>query len=268
MNVPRRSPWIAALLIAVAFAGCGGDDSDSESVGSTTAERPGPPEPTEPLAEQIPVFERAVAHPDCDLALEVIHPVTLTNPEKPSSRSNCDAALDPIRLEQGVKVVGDEELGTGAVVDTVLDGRRESLIWALDESGRFKWTGAFILTLKPGAGVGSEDEYRETADAFVQAVRDEDCHATFATFAADTRLAEGDERAFCKSFDGTFTASPEGLASRLQEDPDAEPELLGTTPDLAVFGLATAPAGYRTLVVGVPLPGEAPVVIDVIPTER
>jgi hypothetical protein len=83
-----------------------------------------------------------------------------------------------------------------------------------------------------------------------------------------SRLSQDGERAFCDGFDASFTVAPEGLSARLQEDSEAKPELLGRTEGLAVFGLATAPAGYRTLLVGVPRPGDAPVVIDVVPAER
>jgi hypothetical protein len=261
----------AAVLVAVALVGCGGgDESGLTSAGGTetTAERPSPPEPTQPLSEQIPVFERAAAHPSCDAAIEVIHPVMFPDPDHPTSKSNCSDILYPLRAESGVEVNGSQELGTGAVVDTSLNGKEESLIWALDQTGRFKWTGSFIATAAPGAQWATETQYQRTADALVEALRHEDCHAAFETLASASRIGQDGEEAFCDGFDANFTATPEGLASRLEEDADAEPVLVDTTANLAVFGLATVPAGYRTLIVGAPRPDAAPVVIDAVPVER
>jgi hypothetical protein len=264
----RGRPWIVTILAATLLAGCGGDDSGSTSADATTADRLSAPEPEQALSKRVQPFETAVADPSCEAAVELIHPVSLPDPDDPTSRSNCGDALYLLRAEAGVKVIGSEELGTGGVVDTTLDGSDESLIWALDGTGRFKWTGAYVATPTAGKELATEAQFQQTADAFTQAVRDEDCHAVFTTFAEVSRLSQDGERAFCDGFDASFTVAPEGLSARLQKDSEAKPELLGRTEGLAVFGLATAPAGYRTLLVGVPRPGDAPVVIDVVPAER
>jgi hypothetical protein len=64
-------------------------------------------------------------------------------------------------------------------------------------------------------------------------------------------------------------ASPEGLGARLQADRAAEPVDLGGTRDVHFFGLATEPAGYRTIVVsGVDQGGFSPLIYDVLPVTR
>ena len=64
-------------------------------------------------------------------------------------------------------MAGSEQIGTGGVVSTTLRGSAEDLIWALDESGRFKWTGSFIGTPTPGKELATEDEFQAAADSFI-----------------------------------------------------------------------------------------------------
>ena len=257
-----RLPLSAAWLVVFALAGCGGEDEDGATV--TIAKQP---EPAAPLSEQLTTFERAVAKPHCGLAVQVIHPVLFTDPEHPDSFRNCEDAQFPVRAEAGVTVTDSAEYGTGALVDTELDGNKESLIWALDASGRFKWTGAFVRATQVGTDPDSESDFEDQAVAFVDALRDGDCTAAHATIDKGSRLDYGDEATFCKKFADTFE-SPGGLAERLRDDPDAVPVPLGATREVAFYGLSTEPTGYRTLIVGVSDPNHEPRVLDVVPVER
>jgi hypothetical protein len=259
---------LAVATVVFVLAGCGGGDESSttSSAGSTTTAAD-VTEPSQPLSDQIPLFERAAASGDCDDQLEVVHPVQLADPEHPASPRNCEGA-NVMRFEKGVEVTDSQEFGTGAIVDTVVKDRQEALLWALDASGRFKWPGAFIHKLQVGTEARDPTRFAKPAQEFVDALRDGDCHAAYALLAQPSRLAQNDEDGFCQVFKPNFETAPEGLAVRLRKDPGAQPELLGATRDVAFFALATEPAGYRTMIVGVPSPGDAPLVIDVVPVER
>jgi hypothetical protein len=169
-------------------------------------------------------------------------------------------------LEQvrGFEATASMEFGTGAVVDGQVNGEQRSLIWAIDSTGSFKWTGAFLprhdVGTEPAAGV----EFAAPAGAFVHAVRNRDCAGAFAQLLGESRLAGKDQKSFCSSFATVFTSHPEGLGSRLEADSAAAPVALGTTRDLGFFALATDPNGYRTIVVNRPAAPPAKV-FDIVP---
>ncbi len=268
VSIGRLAAVVAGLVLILGAVGCGDDEESAATTATTTtAERPQPPEPAERLSRQIPVFQRAVAEQSCDDALEVIHPVNFRVPDDPTSERNCSDALGPVRAEEGVEVTRSDEFGTGAIVDTRLEGNEEALLWALDATGSFKWTTAYIarpqVATEPTAGL----DFERTATALVEALRDGDCQAAHATLLPTGRLAYEDEQEFCKVFKDNFQG-PGDLGTRLRKDPAAEPVPLGETRDVAFYGLVTQPAGYRTLILGTPSPGEEPLVIDVVPTER
>jgi hypothetical protein len=268
----RRHALLAAAIVAAGalLAGCGGGDESTRAASATTSttEQAATPPPVQPLSEQVAAFERAVKDPSCAAAIDLVHPVLLPDPEHPESKANCGDATYPLRAERGVEVVDSAELGTGAVVDTRLDGNRESLIWALDPSGRYKWTGAFIGSDQVGTSPVTTAVFDRVAAEFVKGLRDEDCDAVYALLESGSRLGYGSRDTFCSKFADTYVATPEGLGSRLQADPEAEPQLLGATEDLAFYGIATRPSGYRTLVLGIHRSDQDPIVIDVLPAER
>lgn len=114
-----------------------------------------------------------------------------SKPDQPTSTKSCSDALGPIKAERGAKVTESEEYGTGAVVDTVFEG------------------------------------FEKVAVAWVEAIRSENCKAAYVLFVPGGRFGSAGETGFCDNFDANFTDQPEGLGSRLQKDPDAEPEPLG-----------------------------------------
>ena len=257
--------FFCAAAVSLAVAGCGGGDSGGGDE-VTTADHP---EPSEPLADQLPRFEQALDSLDCDDAIEVVHPVQFEDPANPSSPANCRQAVDVIRPEQGAEIIDSEELGTGGIVDTKFRGNDETTIWALDASARFKYTANYIVR-DPQVGTEADPDtnFQGVADAYVKAMRDGDCHAAHPLLAGASRLGYGSEKTFCKLFDDNYTKTPQGLSSRLQADPEATPILLDATEAVAMFGLSTEPAGYRTLVLVTTGPGGDVLVDDVLPTER
>lgn len=275
--LPRFVPALsAAAVLTVVLAGCGGGDDESSTersgggTATSTETSANAPEPTQPIAKQIPAFERAASSLDCEDALKVVHPVMLPDPENPESKKNCDNALYAVRRVRDFKATDSQELGTAAVVDgNAKDDDVKDLIWALDADGSFKWIGGFSkrpqVNQKLQAEPGRADPGK-TADAFLQALRDDDCKAALEELTPGSRLYYKNEKVFCEKFDDTFTAAPESLGSRLKRDPKAEPVALGATQDWAVFAVATKPSGYRTLIVG--SGGKEPKVVDVVPAER
>jgi hypothetical protein len=249
--------------IAVALAGCGGGDDGSSAEGS-----PDLPEAKQPISEQLPAFERAASRLDCEDALPVVHPVLLSQPEDPESKQNCDDPLFTLRRVRNFSATDSQELGTAAIVDGEINGDEVALVWALDEQGNFKWIGGSNAEPQVGTEPPGNLDFKQNAVAFIEALRDDDCKAAYEAIATNSRLSYGSAKTFCRKFEDTFTATPEGFGSRLQQDPDAELVDLGTTRALAFYGVATEPAGYRTLVVSAAAEGEEPKVFDVVPAER
>jgi uncharacterized protein (DUF2147 family) len=253
---------LACAVIAAALGGCGGGGSSGDSAGET-------PEPKHAIGERVAAFEKAAATLDCADALQVIHPVDLTDPEHPESKRNCaGATTGGLRDMKGFKATDSQQLGTAAVADGEVGGKPIDLIWALDESGDFKWIGGSIDAPQVGTEPGAIVNSRKDVDAFLAALRDGDCKAAYATMARGIRLDPGSESAFCKGFAANFTATPETLGSRLRHDPGAEPVAMGATQNWAVYGIATKPAGYRTLVVGSPQGKQPGKIFDVVPAGR
>lgn len=214
------------------------------------------------------MFERAASQFDCQDALRVVHPALLPEPDAGTSHENCKNARSRLRTVEGFRAGESAEYRTGAVVDGEAGGSTLSLIFALDESGQFKWISGTHARSEVGTEPARQIRFDPAAAALLQALRADDCRAAFATIAPHTRLSYGGEKEFCAKFEDTFTSSPEGFGSRLQADPDAKPVFLGATRDEAFYGVATQPAGYRTLIVNGAPKGDQPTVYDVVPAER
>jgi hypothetical protein len=250
--------------MAIALTGCGGSSESGSSQGDSS----GVPEPAQSISAQIPVFERAASRFDCEDALKVVHPVLLPKPEGGPSDANCKDALYRLRLAQGFRAADSAEYGTAAVVDGEANGGTLSLIFALDDKGEFKWIAGSHTRREVGTEPPGQVHFEPAVAALVRALRAEDCRATFATIAADSRISYGGQKGFCDKFEDTFMVSPDGFGSRLQADPEAEPVLMGATRDQAFYGVATEPAGYRTVIVNGAVKGDDATVYDVIPAER
>jgi hypothetical protein len=250
--------------MAIAAAGCGGSSESGSSQGGSS----GIPEPARPIAEQIPVFERAASQFHCEDALGVMHPALLPQPDGGPSKANCKDAVGRMRGVEGFRGSDSAEYGTAAVVDGEADGRTVSLIFALDDQGEFKWIAGTHTRREVGTEPPRQIHFDPAVTALVEALRADDCRAAFANIAPHGRLSYGGRTSFCDKFEDTFMASPEGFGSRLQADPEAKPVLMGATRDQAFYGLATEPAGYRTVIVNGAVKGDDATVYDVIPTER
>lgn len=250
-----------ALCFSALIAGCGGDGGEDPDEGGDSL-----PAPAQTIAGQEAAFERAVATLDCGDAIGVLHPAVMPEPEAGESKANCAATASLLEDFRGFEAGAGREYGTGALVDGELGGDEISLIWALDDEGSFKWLSSNTLNNEIGTEPAHDQDFAAPVDALLRALRDGDCNAAFDSIASGSRLSYGgDEKTFCANFDANFTKSEEQFGSRLREDPDAAAVGMGTTRGVAFYGVATDPAGYRTVVVDASAKGGEPKVFDVIP---
>jgi hypothetical protein len=133
----------------------------------------------------------------------------------------------------------------------------------LDDGGDLKWIGVALVGHQIGTRPLRRIDYEAPVDAFLRALRGEDCKAAFAQLAPGSRISYGDQKTFCSKFGDTFTADSESFGTLLQHDSEAQPVKLGSTRDVTFYGVATKPNGYRTVIVN-PVHGAAKI-YDVIP---
>jgi hypothetical protein len=195
--------------------------------------------------------------------LGVIHPIVLPDPTGGQSKANCAAAVSTVRRIQGFKASDSADFGSAALVDAQVGGQSQSLYWVLDDGGDLKWIGVAIVGHQIGTHPLQRIDYEAPVNAFLRALREEDCKAAFAQLAPGSRVSYGDQKTFCSKFRDTFTADSESFGTLLQKDPEAHPVKLGSTLDATFYGVATKPNGYRTLIVN-PVKGAAKI-YDVIP---
>jgi hypothetical protein len=265
--------WLLVGVVAV-LTGCGGDDaSTSASTTATTATTSSggaahvAPEPAQPVAELVTAIEGLDAQSDCAEIVKLINPADLPEPTGGTSPRNCAGLAGLLRSLRAFKSTDSAEFGTAAIIDGVIGGKDVAFVAALDETKDFKMAGLSIprheVGTKPRTGV----DFKAPAAAYVKALRDGDCKAAHAAVASFTRLAYASEKQFCSQFKATYETAPGGLAVRLRADPGAHLVDLGATRDWQFFGLATEPAGYRTIVVG-KINGGGLRVSDSVPVER
>jgi hypothetical protein len=258
--------WIA-IGTAVALAGCGGGDTStavSTTTTSTTAAAQAP-EPAHPITDLVSALDELDGQSTCTQALESINPVVLPDPEGGDSERNCSGTGTLLGVLSDFEPADSAEFGTGAVIDGTSGGDPVTLTAALDDTGSFKLTG--VTANRNQIGTEPTADFEGPAAAFVKALRDGDCKAAHSELWQFSRLAYADEKEFCSLFDDNFMTEPEGLGARLQADPDADLIDLGCTHDEYFFGLPTAPAGYRTIMVSTVEHNDT-AVTEVVPVER
>jgi hypothetical protein len=267
----RRS-WIASLA-TVALVGCGGGDERGASPTSTTAssttavQSSTVPEAAQPVTELVSAIERFGPQGDCEQAVKLITPADLPEPEGGASARNCQAIQGTLDFLHRFDPGDSAEFATAALIDGTVGGKQVALPAALDQTKHFKLTGITERKAQIDTEAAPEVNFEAPADALVKALRDGDCTAAHASFATISRLAYASLKEFCSVFEDNFMAEPSGLGARLQADPTAEPVDLGGTRNAHFFGLATSPAGYRTIFVGT-VGGGDPFVLDLLPVER
>jgi hypothetical protein len=253
---------LALAVIAVAVAGCG-DEGGSTTTNTTSSA----PAAAQPVTELVSAIEQFGPHGDCEQAVRLINRVDLPELEGGPSARNCQAIEGTIDVLHRFEPGDSAEFGTGAVIDGTLGGKEIALTAALDQTKHFTLTGITERGAQIDTEAAPEVNFEAPAAALVKALRDDDCTAAHASFATISRLAYANLEQFCSVFEDNFMTDPSDLGARLQADPTAEPVDFGGTHDAHFFGLATNPAGYRTIFVGT-VGGGDPFVLDVFPVER
>jgi hypothetical protein len=248
-----RNARIVAV-VAVALAGCGGGD-DASPPPSTTATGSGPtaravPEAARPVAELAAALERLGAKSGCADVLKLVNRVDLPEPSGGPTPRNCGSIQTLLGFLRRIKVTDSVAFRTGAIVDGSIGGRQVAFEAALDQTRSFRLIGLYVPRPQVGTKPRRRIDFKGPAAAFVRALRAGDCKAARAEVAPFSRLAYASEKQFCSVFRANFLDKSTGLGARLRADPGADLVDLGGTRDLHFFGLATKPAGYRTIVVG------------------
>jgi hypothetical protein len=258
-----------SIVVGIVFvlSGCGGSDQPSTAASTTAAPAHAVPKAAQPVTALLPALEQVGARGGCAGAVKLTNPADLPDPTGGGSAENCEGLKGMLASLRGIKVNDSVEFGTAAEVDGTAGGKQVSLTAALDGTRNFRLTGLTVPRHQVGTTPRADVDFEGPASAFVKALRDGDCKAAYATLAPFSRLALGTEQRFCASFKTNFTAAPAALGARLKADPGAAPVDLGGTRDVHFFGLATAPSGYRTIVVGTLENGDSRVT-DVVPVER
>jgi hypothetical protein len=269
---------VLSSMSAIFLISCGGgSDASTTTTSAVTTQASstttpstdgtaGVPQPAEPITDLIPAIEGVTKKDDCAEVVELLNPVDLPDPEGGANATNCQAIGGVFGTLDGYTVSDTAEFGTAAVIDGTAPGVKfGTQTAALDQTGSFKLLGGVTkgpqLGTEPKPGV----DFEAPAAAFLQAVRDDDCKSAFPTISSISRLASDNLKQFCNAFEGYY--GPDGLGARLQADPAADLVDLGGTRNLHFYGLATEPAGYRTIVVGTTQHG-VPRISDIVPVER
>jgi hypothetical protein len=244
---------LACAAAVAAFAGCGGGDDGGDR-------RP-EPEAKTPLSGELGAWNRAVAAQDC----RAYAPLALTATRHATARvggppvaDECAFYRQQLPQWRGVTLRQARDFGTAAIGQGPGPRRGSYTTWTaifvLDWDGRYRFFGVQPSAPQIGTQPGGASDFQSTADAFVKAVRDGDCRAFIrytmptSSFYEGVRTPEEGCRAVFRG---------RNLAPQLRDDPDARPERLGETRDLAFFGVATK-RNYYTLILSTKPTGGVP----------
>jgi hypothetical protein len=266
---------LIATAVAVALTGCGSGSEQTTTTTSTTAtssstsstSSSGVPEAAQPVTELVGEIKRLSTSGSCPQVVKVLNQVDLPDPEGGPSADNCQRIQALVDVLHGFEPSDSVEFGTGAVIDGTAGGKEIALTAALDQAKHFKLTATSERKSQIDTEAAPEVDFEAPAAAFVKALRKDDCTSAHAAIAPISRLAYANLKQFCSVFEDNFMADPSGLGARLQADPTADLIDFGGTRNAHFFGLATSPAGYRTIFVGT-VGGGDPFVLDVLPVER
>lgn len=251
----RTTSAVAAAVAALTLSACGGGDETSTT--DTTApnsDLAAQPEPVESIETAQAAFNESIAAGDCDAFAALQHSGVRGNPdpEAPAAEGECKFLEDgPMAQLEGVEFTESAEFGTGAVTEAPdAAGGGVYSLWILDFDGKYRT----FATSFPGAdqqiGVDPAGDPMPTAEAFVEAIRADDCKAMVPLLNPDGTLVQqvgqGDPKTACEAVVGGQI-----LAPALEATPDAELTDFGGTLDNTFVGLATKD-DYFTIALATP----------------
>jgi hypothetical protein len=243
-----------AVGVVVGGVGCGEDDGDDAAAEQLTVSAASEP-PQNFMRRMAKLIETSTTRKDCD-ALADINGRSLIRFACPTNKKLRESMAS-------FEVVGAEEYGTGAVVDYKSGTVKDGAAILLFTNGDRQWgVSRFGVIVKPSTGTDdgeSRDGYAETAEDFVDAVRDRNCRAyAAATFTDGAKPPE-----VCRS---QFAAT-EDLGRALKRNPDADPRYLGGNATFGFFSLELAKPKPTNLTVSVVKSGDKSVVLNAAPSQ-
>jgi hypothetical protein len=272
-----RAAGVAALVVGLGLAACGGDGDGDE--GGELAPQP---HARAPASDRIPELNEAIAERSCEKYAPLNHSAVRRGPEpgaRPDARE-CRELASLLEALEGTRFARARELGTAAL----LEGRGElrgaerfggnvTATLLVDRDGQFR---LFAVGTGPEqiGGEAAPDDARgfdETARRFLQAARGGDCDELYPLLNVGGTLAgefDNDKRAVCEA-----VLSGERFAPAVKDAEQTKPVPLGKTQDLAFYGVPTR-RGYFTLLlanqpIGVATENAEQSVLDVVPnTDR
>lgn len=192
------------------------------------------PEPQQPLEDTVAALDTALTEKDCDALSEIDVTNLLSIPP-----AACDQQLgffDGFTADEAEV----EEFGTGGVIQFT-DAKDKPFVQPVVLEGDETWRLLSVFQDKDAVGTepAPDAEFDENAQAAVDAIRDEDCDAFSKVLDPEGPFPSAE--AAC---DFWFSE----LGPVLQEDPEAQPELLGANEWFAFYELRNEFGDYYTLV--------------------
>jgi hypothetical protein len=152
---------------------------------------------------------------------------------------------------KGFKVAQVRQFGPTGVVEGSGDhtdrGQVVGTLWALDVDR--SWKLLFNAILRRQVGVKPRPGFEANARGFVAAVAARNCDLIWSGLNVGSRFvraANGHKSTFCRQFLPAYKDKGNGIAD-LGANPDARPEPLGATRDIAFFGLGLKSGRYLVL---------------------
>jgi hypothetical protein len=255
----RRLP-VALAVLAGAMAGCGGDDDEKPSGGGKKAAAAGAPKPKEPLKAVLPRFEKVLQSGDCRDLVRYGSPSSTRSrpnarPDDPPTRTECRELQRFQRALRGFRSGKVAEFGTAGVVDgkdEIAPGKVASTAWTIDTDG--SWRVVFFTGIEPQVGKrpkpSTASDFDAVARQWVEAAKKGDCKALWRLSEAESRFvrnAGGDRAKYCRAVSGVRKGREPHTIKDFAQSPDARPEHLGATPNVAFYGVRFPSGRYVTL---------------------
>jgi hypothetical protein len=261
-----------AMLAAAALlaAGCGGEDSGTD----TSGEASGPPQPKQPIAKRVDELNKILASGDCEGAAEITFSILREKGKAgaPATDKECEFLEDEetsfLNVLADIEFENSEEFGTVAMAEgEPLKGEDVDAsisTWVLDVDGEWRYLTVGGGDVQIGASQPEGSDADEVAARFVREARQRKCEPE--VLHEEGTLAFGDQEEGCKVIEDSKIVVPD-----LKASPDAEPVPIGETLDWAFYGVDSGDGYYTLLLNSVGAdPGEQSThfaVYDFLPSE-
>jgi len=254
----HRITLLAAIggTLALAAAGCGGSDDNGKSGNGgeqAASSQMAPPKVKEPLSVTVPAFNKAIASQSCQAyapyALTFTRPAAaqpgaaaLVKDECANYKALLAKNLKNVKFNQA-RMYGTVALAQGPG-PRMGKWTNHTALFVLDWDGKYRFYSTNASDPQIGSSPKSVTEFENTANAYVNAIRDKDCAAfqrySYPNAGPNLGLAPA------KACQAVFTGK--NLAPQLRAEPKARVMLMGATLDWGFFAVATKKNYYTFLV--------------------